>query len=209
MRWYVYLILFIVTGVCSYTQIRVFPSIELVEPEFIACFLILRFESSNRSIIFVFLFTMLMDFLVLASLISGVFTMAILPFIFLGQVLKEHILPSYNDLFLFVYFFSIVLLKAFELDFFNITLQYSIGGVGMGTGALCAVLDDLCQQDASLGAVILTNCFAQEILLNAGNTDLRQAELIRTIVVAAVRKMIGRDDPFLRLCDRLDDGVQA
>lgn len=76
------------------------------------------------------------------------------------------------DRFPFGPFFSTVLQKAFELDFFHITLPDSIGGVGMGTEALCAVLDELCQQDASLGAVILTNCFAQEILLNAGNTDL-------------------------------------
>ena len=76
------------------------------------------------------------------------------------------------DRFPFGPFFSTVLQKAFELDFFHITLPDSIGGVGMGTGALCVVLDELCRQDASLGAIVLTNCFAQEILLNAGNTDL-------------------------------------
>ena len=76
------------------------------------------------------------------------------------------------DRFPFGPFFSTVLQKAFELDFFHITLPDSMGGVGMGTGALCVVLDELSRQDASLGAVILTNCLAQEILLNAGNTDL-------------------------------------
>jgi alkylation response protein AidB-like acyl-CoA dehydrogenase len=76
------------------------------------------------------------------------------------------------DRFPFGPFFSTVLQKAFELDFFHITLPDSIGGVGMGIGALCAVLDNLCRQDASLGAVILTNCLAQEIILNAGNLNL-------------------------------------
>jgi alkylation response protein AidB-like acyl-CoA dehydrogenase len=69
-------------------------------------------------------------------------------------------------------FFSTVLHKAFELDFFHITLPDSAGGVGMGAGALCVVLEELCRQDASLGAIVLTNCLAQEILLNAGNADL-------------------------------------
>ncbi len=79
------------------------------------------------------------------------------------------------DRFPFGPFFSTVLQKAFELDFFHITLPDSIGGIGMGTGALCTALDELCRQDASLGAVILTNCFAQEILLNAGSTDMLES----------------------------------
>jgi alkylation response protein AidB-like acyl-CoA dehydrogenase len=71
-------------------------------------------------------------------------------------------------------FFTPMLQKAFELDFFHITLPDSAGGVGMGTGALCVVLEELCRQDASLGAIVLTNCLAQEILLQAGRTDLLQ-----------------------------------
>jgi alkylation response protein AidB-like acyl-CoA dehydrogenase len=55
------------------------------------------------------------------------------------------------DRFPFGPFFSTVLQKAFELDFFHITLPDSMGGVGMGTGALCVVLEELCRQDASLG----------------------------------------------------------
>ncbi|MEE4262239.1 MAG: acyl-CoA dehydrogenase family protein [Desulfobacteraceae bacterium] len=77
-----------------------------------------------------------------------------------------------SDRFPFGPFFSTVLQKAFELDFFHITLPEAMGGVGMGTHALCVVLEELCRQDASLGAIVLTNCFAQEILLSAGNTDL-------------------------------------
>ncbi len=77
-----------------------------------------------------------------------------------------------SDRFPFGPFFSTVLHKAFELDFFHITLPDSMGGVGMGTHALCVVMEELCRQDASLGAIVLTNCFAQEILLSAGSTEL-------------------------------------
>jgi alkylation response protein AidB-like acyl-CoA dehydrogenase len=77
-----------------------------------------------------------------------------------------------SDRFPFGPFFSTVLQKAFELDFFHITLPESAGGVGMGIDALCVVLEALSRQDASLGAIVLTNCLAQEILLRAGNVDL-------------------------------------
>ena len=77
-----------------------------------------------------------------------------------------------SDRFPFGPFFSTVLQKAFELDFFHITLPEQIGGIGMDSGALCVVLEELCRQDASLGAIVLTNCFAQEILLSSGNIDL-------------------------------------
>ncbi len=69
-------------------------------------------------------------------------------------------------------FFSAVLQKAFELDFFHITLPDSAGGVEMGIGALCVILEEVCRHDASLGAIVLTNCLSQEILLSAGNADL-------------------------------------
>lgn len=77
-----------------------------------------------------------------------------------------------TDRFPFGPFFSTVLQKAFELDFFHITLPDLAGGVGMGTDALCAVLEEVSRQDAGLGAIVLTNCLAQEILLSAGNADL-------------------------------------
>ena len=80
-----------------------------------------------------------------------------------------------SDRFPFGPFFSTVLQKAFDLDFFHITLPDSAGGVGMGVGALCVVLEEVCRQDASLGAIVLTHCLAQEILLSAGRTDLIKA----------------------------------
>ena len=93
------------------------------------------------------------------------------------------------DRFPFGPFFSTVLQKAFELDFFHITLPESMGGIGMGAKAFCTVLDELCRQDASLGAVMLTNSFAQEILLNAGETELlkdliSKGEKVNTFLLA-------------------------
>jgi alkylation response protein AidB-like acyl-CoA dehydrogenase len=86
---------------------------------------------------------------------------------------KQELAPRREefDRFPFGPFFSTVLQKAFELDFFHITLPEAIGGMGMNTAALCAALDAISRQDASLGAMILTNTFAQEILLNAGDAE--------------------------------------
>ena len=69
-------------------------------------------------------------------------------------------------------FFARALEKAFKLDFLHITLPVDLGGMGMDISALCMVLDRLCQADASMGAIILTHCFAQEILIPAGNQDV-------------------------------------
>jgi len=76
-------------------------------------------------------------------------------------------------------FFTKVLEKAFNLDFLHITLPASVGGMGMNITALCMVLDRLCQEDASLGAIILTHCFAQEILIQAGAEDVLEHRATR------------------------------
>jgi len=73
-----------------------------------------------------------------------------------------------NDKFPFGPFFSHVIDKAFGLDFFHITLPEDLGGVGHGFKALCLVLDNICQEDSSLGGIIFTNAFAQQIMLAAG-----------------------------------------
>lgn len=64
-------------------------------------------------------------------------------------------------------FFQNVLEKAFELDYFHLTLPEDLGGAGMGIRALCIVLEEISRQDASLGGVIFTNAFAQELLLSS------------------------------------------
>ncbi len=79
-----------------------------------------------------------------------------------------------NDKYPFGPFFSHILDKAYELDFFHITLPEAQGGVGHDIGALCVILDNLCQEDSSLGGIIFTNAFAQEIFLAAGAGDMLQ-----------------------------------
>jgi alkylation response protein AidB-like acyl-CoA dehydrogenase len=71
-------------------------------------------------------------------------------------------------------FFDDVLEKAFELDFFHLLVPESYGGLGQNISALCAVLDALCQEDSSLGAILFTNGVAQEIMISAGAYDIYQ-----------------------------------
>lgn len=77
-----------------------------------------------------------------------------------------------TDRFPFGPFFAVALEKAYNLDFLHVTLPVTMGGIGLNTTALCMVLDKLCQEDASLGAIILTHCFAQEILIQAGAGEI-------------------------------------
>jgi alkylation response protein AidB-like acyl-CoA dehydrogenase len=72
-----------------------------------------------------------------------------------------------NDTYPFGPFFSSVLKNAFDVDFFHITLPEEIGGIGQKISALCIILNSICQEDASLGNIIFTNTFAQEIILAA------------------------------------------
>lgn len=77
-----------------------------------------------------------------------------------------------TDRFPFGPFYTTILEKAFKLDFLHITLPAAMGGMGMSITALCMVLERLCREDASLGALILTHCFAQEILIQAGAAEI-------------------------------------
>ncbi|MFZ5563741.1 MAG: acyl-CoA dehydrogenase family protein [Thermodesulfobacteriota bacterium] len=77
-----------------------------------------------------------------------------------------------NDHYPFGPFFDPVVQKAFELDFFHILLPEDLGGVGQGIEALCVVLANICREDSSLGGIMLTNAFAQNLLMAAGCTDV-------------------------------------
>jgi alkylation response protein AidB-like acyl-CoA dehydrogenase len=57
-----------------------------------------------------------------------------------------------------------VLEKAFDLGFFHILLPEEMEGMGRRLGPLCVLLQAVCETDAGMGAVLLTNAFAQEIL---------------------------------------------
>jgi alkylation response protein AidB-like acyl-CoA dehydrogenase len=77
-----------------------------------------------------------------------------------------------NDKYPFGPYFSHVIEKAFELDFFHITLPQSAGGIGHGIKAFCLVLEQICREDSSLGGIILTNALAQEIILASGSSQV-------------------------------------
>jgi alkylation response protein AidB-like acyl-CoA dehydrogenase len=77
-----------------------------------------------------------------------------------------------NDKYPFGLFFDTVLKKAFELDFFHTMLPEEYGGIGQDMEALCILLDNICQADASLAAIMFTSVFAQELIIQGENFDL-------------------------------------
>ena len=88
---------------------------------------------------------------------------------FAGKVLAPG--REENDRFPFGPFFKSVLDQAFDLDFFHVTLPEDLGGIGHGVGALCIVLDNICREDASLGGIIFTTTFVQQVLLAVGEKE--------------------------------------
>ena len=79
-----------------------------------------------------------------------------------------------NDKYPFGSFFDSALSKAFEIDLFHTILPEALGGMDQGMCALCVIMDNVCQVDGSLGGIIFTNAFAQEIILNANDPALLQ-----------------------------------
>jgi alkylation response protein AidB-like acyl-CoA dehydrogenase len=72
-----------------------------------------------------------------------------------------------HDRYPFGKFLSDVIEKAFEVGLFGVTLPEDMGGIGQSISALCLILDRICQVDSSLGGIIFTNAFSQEIMLEA------------------------------------------
>ncbi len=60
--------------------------------------------------------------------------------------------------------------KAFDVDFFHMTLPEGLGGIGRKITPLCIVLQTLCETDASIGSIIFTHSFSQELFLESGDT---------------------------------------
>ncbi|MEW6553886.1 MAG: acyl-CoA dehydrogenase family protein [Actinomycetota bacterium] len=77
-----------------------------------------------------------------------------------------------HDRFPFAPLYDSVLSKALEVGFFAVMLPEEAGGSAEPVSALCLVLDEICQADASLGATIFTNALAQEIIRQAGGASL-------------------------------------
>ncbi len=68
--------------------------------------------------------------------------------------------------------FDGALKKANEVGFFSLMLPEDMGGANRSMKALCTVLYETCRADASLGGVIFTNALAQEVMINAGASDM-------------------------------------
>ncbi len=65
-----------------------------------------------------------------------------------------------------------VLKKAYETGFLGVMMSEEQGGFNRSIKALCIVLNNICRIDASLGGVIFNNALTQEIMMNAGETNL-------------------------------------
>ena len=77
-----------------------------------------------------------------------------------------------NDKYPFGAFFDSALQKAFDLDFFGIMLPDELNGMDIGIKDFSLVLENICQEDSSLGGIMITNCAAQQIMLEAGCREL-------------------------------------
>lgn len=77
-----------------------------------------------------------------------------------------------NDKYPFGSFFKSALKKAFVLDFFGIMLPEEFNGMDMGIKDFSLVLENICQEDSSLGGIMITNCAAQQIMLDAGTDEM-------------------------------------
>ena len=73
-----------------------------------------------------------------------------------------------NDKYPFGPFFDDVLQKAFDVDFFHILLPENMNGMNQGLSALSVTLDQICQEDSSLGGIIFTTAASQELMFAAG-----------------------------------------
>ncbi len=87
---------------------------------------------------------------------------------------KKELAPNReaNDKFPFGPFFTNTLEKAFSLDFFHLMIPETLGGIGQTISSQCIILDSICQEDSSLGGILFTNTTSQQILINAGETEM-------------------------------------
>jgi alkylation response protein AidB-like acyl-CoA dehydrogenase len=77
-----------------------------------------------------------------------------------------------NDRYPFGPFWGDIVEKAYEVGLLGATLPEECGGIGQGIGALCVILQNISEVDASLAAILVTNAFTQEIILSAGAKDV-------------------------------------
>lgn len=77
-----------------------------------------------------------------------------------------------SDNFPFGPLFTDAIAQAFDLGFFHAALPEDMEGFGGRLSPLCSLLENIAKDDASLAAIILSNAFAQNLLLEAGETEL-------------------------------------
>lgn len=87
---------------------------------------------------------------------------------------RKALLPNREetDRYPFENFFHSPLEAALDVDFFHLNLPEEYGGIGRNVTPLCVVLQNLCEVDASMGSIIFTNAFSQEMFFESGDTGL-------------------------------------
>jgi alkylation response protein AidB-like acyl-CoA dehydrogenase len=58
--------------------------------------------------------------------------------------------------------------QAFQAGYLTVNLAEDLGGMGRSIAPLCRILKTICEEDASVGGIILATAVAQEIILQAG-----------------------------------------
>lgn len=77
-----------------------------------------------------------------------------------------------SDNFPFGPLFTDAIAQAFDLGFFHAALPEDMEGFGGRLSPLCSLLSNIAKDDASLSAIILSNAFAQNLLLEAGEMEV-------------------------------------
>ncbi len=77
-----------------------------------------------------------------------------------------------HDRYPFGGFYGDVLKKIHEVGFLNAALPVELGGAGFGIEALCAILENISEVDASPAGIIFTQSLSQKMLLAAGAQEL-------------------------------------
>jgi alkylation response protein AidB-like acyl-CoA dehydrogenase len=87
---------------------------------------------------------------------------------------RKTLLPDIHETDRFPYgpFFHDALKIAFESEFFHVTLPEALNGMGRKLKPLCILLQNISESDASMGAIILANAAAQELMLTAGAENI-------------------------------------
>jgi len=73
-----------------------------------------------------------------------------------------------HDRYPFGRFYEEVLAKLHDVGFLNAVLPIELGGTDFGIEALCAILENISEVDASPAGIIYTQALSQKILMAAG-----------------------------------------